>query len=472
MDLSSRYFFHFTHVVSDFFFIILSFFVAVRLSNYEYFYQLGLYDLGFLLFLLCGWYFTARSSRLYEDKIQENQMRELFKTANTILWQIMLVVLFIFAVKESDYSRTFVVIYGVLLGFLIPLSKILLKKIYLLVFRHGYLRRRALVIGGGENGQLFCKYIRENKFYGYELVRYVQGVLSLSRPASNEKDGRVLMLGGQPLGNIDDIDEVFITEEPDAPYNAKEIASVLSAHAVRLRIIPNVFQMSSPGMYSFSMIGGFPLLSVRNEPLEDIYNRAAKRGFDLIFSGFVLIFVCSWLFPIIAIAIKLNSRGPVFYKQERWGKRNRPFLCYKFRSMYVKAPDTNNQGKFQQAQKDDPRITKVGRILRKTSLDEFPQFLNVLRGEMSVVGPRPHASLMNLESTYLVKNYLVRHQAKPGITGWAQVNGLRGESANPNLLKARIEHDIWYIEHWAFLLDLKIIFLTFWRMIIGDKQAY
>lgn len=471
MDLSSRYLFHFTHVVSDFFFIILSFLLAVRFSNYAYFYELGLYDAGFLLFLLCGWYVTARSNRLYEDKIQENQMRELFKTANTILWQIMLVVLFIFAVKEDDYSRTFVVIYGCLIAFFIPLSKIALKRVYLMVFRHGYLRRRALVIGGGEHGQQFCKYIKENKYYGYEVVRHIKGALSFAE-SDSAMGRRVLMVGDQPLGDIHDIDEVFIADGPDTPYSTKEIASVLSEYAVRLRVIPDVFQMNSPGSYAFSMIGGFPLLSVRNEPLEDIYNRAAKRAFDIFFSLFVLIFVCSWLFPIIALLIKLGSQGPVFYKQERWGKRNRPFLCYKFRSMYVKAPDTNREGKFQQAQKNDPRITPIGRILRKTSLDEFPQFLNVLSGEMSVVGPRPHASLMNVEAAYVVKNYLVRHQAKPGITGWAQVNGLRGESGNPNLLKARIEHDIWYIEHWSFLLDLKIIFLTFWRMVIGDKQAY
>ncbi|GAA4785468.1 undecaprenyl-phosphate glucose phosphotransferase [Olivibacter ginsenosidimutans] len=434
---------------------------------------LALSDIGFLLFLICGWYFVARSNRIYEDRVQENQIRELFKTANTIIWQVMLAVLFIFAIKEKDYSRTFVVVYGVLLGFFIPLSKILLKRIYLSLYRHGYLRKRALVIGGGENGQRFCRYLRENKIYGYELVRYINGALTLSPDTgSRGMGGRVLMVGDRALEDIYEVDEVFITEEPDAHFSTREIASVLSSHAVRLRIIPSVFNMASSGMYSFSMMGGFPLLSVRNEPLEDVYNRAAKRLFDVLFSLFVMVFICSWLFPIIAILIKIGSPGPVFYKQERWGKRNRPFLCYKFRSMYVKAPDINTDGKFQQAQKDDPRITPIGRILRKTSLDEFPQFINVLRGEMSVVGPRPHASLMNIESTHLIKNYLVRHQAKPGITGWAQVNGLRGESADPKLLKARIQHDIWYIEHWSFLLDLKIIFLTFWRMVIGDKQAY
>ncbi|MFD2965367.1 MULTISPECIES: exopolysaccharide biosynthesis polyprenyl glycosylphosphotransferase [Olivibacter] len=472
MNISNRTFFYFTHVVADMCILVLSFFIGLFISDRDAISHLGLYDAGFLLFLLCGWYFTARSNRLYDDKVQENQMRELFKTINTIIWQVMLAVLFIFVIKEKEYSRTFVMVYGLSMGFLVPLSKITLKRIYLALYRHGYLRKRALVIGGGENGQLFCKYLRENKYYGYELVRYINGSLTLSQNGTRDYNNRTLLIGNSPLENINDIDEVFITEETDGHLNAREIATVLSAYAVRLRIIPSMFNMSSSGMYSFSMMGGFPLLSVRNEPLEDVYNRAAKRAFDIIFSLFVLVFVCSWLFPIIALLIKIGSPGPVFYKQERWGKRNRPFLCYKFRSMYVKAPDTNNDGKFQQAQKDDPRITPIGRFLRKSSLDEFPQFLNVLSGEMSVVGPRPHASLMNIESTHVVKNYLVRHQAKPGITGWAQVNGLRGESADPNLLKARIQHDIWYIEHWTFLLDLKIIFLTFWRMVIGDKQAY
>lgn len=472
MDIFSRNFFCFTRLVTDVGILVLSFFIAISISEVYYLNRFDLYDVGFLLFLLCGWYFTARSNRLYEEQMQENQMRELFKTINTILWQVMLSMLFIFAMGEKEYSRTFLVVYGLMLTFLMPLSKVTLKRICLWLYRSGRLRKRALVIGAGENGQLFCKYLRDNKYYGYELVRYIKGELLLSNNSNYDAAGRILLAGGKPLENINDIDEIFITEEPEAPYSTREIASVLSSRAVRLRIIPKMFNMESSGEYSFSMIGNFPLLSVRNEPLEDVYNQALKRCFDVLFTLFVMLFICSWLFPLIALAIRLDSSGPVFYKQERWGKRNRPFLCYKFRSMYVKAPSTNGDGKFQQATKNDPRITRVGRFLRKTSLDEFPQFLNVLWGEMSVVGPRPHASLMNIESTQTIKNYLVRHQAKPGITGWAQVNGLRGESSDPHLLRARTLHDIWYIEHWKFLLDLKIVFLTFWQMLIGDKHAY
>jgi len=471
MNLDNRNFFHFTHILTDFGIITCSFIIAIQIYN-PHFGGFGFFELGFLVFLLCGWYFTARSNHLYDHKTKENLIRELFKTANALLWQVMLAILFIFVLKEKMYSRIFVLSYAVLLSFFLPLSKVILKRIHLLFYRHGYLRRRALVIGGGENGQLFCRYLRDNKFHGYELVRYVHGRLNLTSDEHSTFGMRNLMLDNKPLGDIEDIDEVFITEEPEALYNTREIASVLSTHAVRLRIIPNIFNLSNSGSYSFSMLGNIPLLSLRNEPLEDVYNRLVKRVFDASFSFLVLLFICSWLFPILALAIKLSSAGPVFYQQERWGKRNRRFICYKFRSMVAQAPETNPSGKFQQAKKGDARITAVGRFLRKTSLDEFPQFFNVLMGDMSVVGPRPHASLMNVESTHTVKNYLVRHQVNPGITGWAQVNGLRGELTDPKLLMARIEHDIWYIEHWTFVLDLKIMFLTFWKIIIGDKRAY
>src|SRR5690606_6001483 len=186
----------------------------------------------------------------------------------------------------KEYSRTFVMGYGLSMGLLVPLSKITLKRIYLALYRHGYLRIRALVIGCGENGQLFCTYLRENKYYGYELVRYSNASLTLSQNGTKDYNNRVLLIGNSPLENINDIDEVFITEEADGHLNAREIATVLSSYAVRLRIIPSMFNMSSSGMYSFSMMGGFPLLSVRNEPLEDVYNRAAKRAFDVIFSLF------------------------------------------------------------------------------------------------------------------------------------------------------------------------------------------
>lgn len=452
--------------------LLLSFVISLAANSSPYTIFLDSTDTGFLAFLIAGWYFTSRSNRLYEDRLQENQSRELFKTTSNIFWQGLLAIVFVFFVKEKDYSRSFVMTYMLLQLLFIPFGKIVLKRFYLMMYKQGRLRKKALVIGGGETSQLFCKYLREHKHHGYQMVRYLPGEIQLmnSAPKGHPKLFS-LQVSGQDVSDIREVDEVFISEDHNAAYSTKELAKVLSTFAVRLRIIPNMYNMFSAGRYSFSIMGGFPVLSYRSEPLEDAYNQILKRAFDVVFSLLVVVLIFSWLFPILAILIKLDSKGPVFYKQERWGKRNRPFWCLKFRSMQVQAPNEVN-GKFNQATKNDSRITKVGRILRKTSLDELPQFFNVLSGEMSVVGPRPHASLMNEESIAVVENYMVRHQAKPGITGWAQVNGLRGESNDPKLLKARIQHDIWYIENWTFLLDVRITFLTFWKMVVGDKQAY
>ena len=167
------------------------------------------------------------------------------------------------------------------------------------------------------------------------------------------------------------------------------------------------------------------------------------------------------------LLIKLNSRGPVFFVQERSGRDNKPFPCYKFRTMYV-----NDNAHTMQACKNDSRITKVGAFLRKTSLDEFPQFFNVLLGNMSVVGPRPHMLSHTEQYSELINNFLVRHYAKPGITGWAQVNGYRGETKELADMEGRVEHDIWYIENWSLLLDVKIVWKTFIQVFQGDENAF
>jgi lipopolysaccharide/colanic/teichoic acid biosynthesis glycosyltransferase len=179
------------------------------------------------------------------------------------------------------------------------------------------------------------------------------------------------------------------------------------------------------------------------------------------------VFVFSWLFPIIAIIIKLNSKGPVFFKQKRSGLDNDNFGCYKFRSMYF---DEKRDGV--QATKGDSRITTVGAFLRKTSLDELPQFLNVLLGQMSVVGPRPHPLWLNDKYRDNIEKYMLRHFIKPGITGLAQVKGFRGETTDPVMMERRIKMDVFYLENWSFLLDIKIIFMTVFGFLKGDENAF
>jgi putative colanic acid biosynthesis UDP-glucose lipid carrier transferase len=195
--------------------------------------------------------------------------------------------------------------------------------------------------------------------------------------------------------------------------------------------------------------------------------RFFKRSFDILFSLFIILFVFSWLYPILAILIRLESRGPVFFAQLRTGRNGSQFKCYKFRSMYENA-DAHRR----QATRNDGRITRVGAVMRKTSLDELPQFFNVLVGHMSIVGPRPHMVVHTEEYSRLTDKYKTRHLLRPGITGWAQILGLRGEVKSPDAMLKRLDADVWYLKNWSFLLDLKIIFLTFWITLKGDKNAY
>lgn len=253
------------------------------------------------------------------------------------------------------------------------------------------------------------------------------------------------------------------------PATRSEGAPLMRAcenHLVRFHVIPSELSYMHHRM-NFEVINNVPVLGMRNEPLEFVGNRMVKRMFDLVCSG---IFLCT-LFPIIyiiiGIAIKASSPGPVFFKQKRSGQNGREFWCYKFRSMKV-----NAQADSLQATQHDPRKTRIGEFIRHTNIDELPQFINVFKGEMSMVGPRPHMLKHTEEYSQLIDKYMVRHFAKPGITGWAQVTGFRGETRELWQMEGRVQKDIWYIEHWTFALDLYIMYKTFANVIAGEKEAY
>lgn len=215
------------------------------------------------------------------------------------------------------------------------------------------------------------------------------------------------------------------------------------------------------------LFGHLPVLSPRTEPLENKVNQLVKRLFDVLFSLLVIIFILSWLTPLMAILIKLESKGPVFFKQSRSGKNNRPFTCLKFRSMRI-----NGEADSKQAEPHDDRITKIGAFMRRNSIDEMPQFFNVLIGDMSVVGPRPHMLQHTQEYSAIIDEYMVRHLVLPGITGWAQVRGLRGQTQEKGAMQERVKADIWYLENWSLLLDFKIVFLTCWQLIVGQDNVF
>jgi len=264
------------------------------------------------------------------------------------------------------------------------------------------------------------------------------------------------------------IDIVYCALPGTRRQEITDLMEFCERNTIRFRVIPSAesfIPVVNASQLEFH--GAVPVSKLRREPLDKKLSRVVKRVFDFVFSLSVILFIFTWLFPILALLIKLSSRGPVFFKQNRLGRDNKSFVCWKFRSMKM-----NKEADSKQAVKNDPRVTVVGRFLRKSNLDEMPQFLNVLTGQMSVVGPRPHPLKLNDQYRDIIDKYMVRHFVRPGITGWAQVNGLRGETRTPELMERRVDLDIWYLENWSFFLDLKIIVKTVTNMFGKDPNAY
>lgn len=264
----------------------------------------------------------------------------------------------------------------------------------------------------------------------------------------------------------EDVDEIYCSISELSNYQINEIADFADNNLKILKFLPDNKEIYSKKL-KYEYYDYIPILSLRNIPLEDSINTVLKRFFDIVFSSLIIVFILSWLTPIIAVLIKLESKGPVFFKQSRNGFNYEEFNCYKFRSMMP-----NQDAHLYQATRDDQRVTKIGRLIRKTSIDELPQFFNVLFGDMSVVGPRPHmVSHTNIYAKRIDK-FMVRHFVKPGITGLAQISGFRGEIESDKDIIGRVKYDIFYIENWSLILDLKIITRTFINAVRGEEKAY
>lgn len=262
------------------------------------------------------------------------------------------------------------------------------------------------------------------------------------------------------------INELYIVAQPDFIRELNPFFELGDRHSLRLKFVPD-FSPISKIHYSKNHMGNFHVIQPRHEPLQDVNNRFLKRVFDIVFSAIVILSILSWLYPLLAVLIKKQSKGPVLFQQLRTGKKNIPFWCYKFRSMYTNVDDESMQ-----AQKGDSRITPIGQFLRRTSLDEMPQFFNVFIGNMSIVGPRPHMVQHTREYNEQIDNFMVRHFVKPGITGLAQVTGLRGETKKVSDMKRRVRADIQYLQHWSLMKDIKICFLTVILTLKGDEKAF
>ncbi|MBL7962336.1 MAG: exopolysaccharide biosynthesis polyprenyl glycosylphosphotransferase [Flavobacteriales bacterium] len=322
-----------------------------------------------------------------------------------------------------------------------------------------------VIVGDGPAAEEIFQYCQDQTVRGYRFRgvftdEQIEGSLAPFRMGDVES-AKVFALQNR-------IDIVYCALPGTQRDLITDLMDFCERNTIRFRVIPSRESfIPVVNTSDLEFMGSVPVSKLRKEPLDRPLNRALKRAFDIVFSLGVILFVFTWLFPILALLVKLSSRGPVFFKQMRLGKDNREFVCWKFRSMRM-----NVEADSKQATKNDPRITRVGGFLRKTNLDEMPQFLNVLMGHMSVVGPRPHPLKLNDQFRDIVDKYMVRHFIRPGITGWAQVNGFRGETDTPDKMEKRVQLDIWYLENWSFLMDLKIVLRTASSMFGRQENAY
>ncbi len=452
-------------VFSDICIIIAVFFLATLFSGRETDNKL---DLLVLVILVTSWYFSTKMSNTYDDFRTEKFVGELLLILQNVLIQSIVAGQLFFILDKHSYARRFVAIYVVLLLVILVVKSYVMRKMLLYYRQKGGNSRNIVFIGYNEITENLISLIHQNPHYGFR-------VLGIIAQEEDDLRGNQTYIGDLEkfLKNNDDykIDEIVITTDQMDKSLMNKIFALSEMKAIRTKIVPNYINYYQ-SRFQFQLFGNYPLITLRSEPLQELHWQVVKRIFDVIFTALAFVFLFSWLFPLIAILIRLDSKGPVFFKQDRWGKDNKKFKCYKFRSMRPESKDVSADGKFQQAKQGDPRITKLGAFLRKSSLDELPQFINVLKGEMSIVGPRPHAHEHNLRTKDEVDSYLVRHWIKPGVTGWAQVNGYRGETKTLEQMQKRVDFDIWYIENWSVWLDFKIVFMTVYNVIKGEEMAY
>lgn len=414
------------------------------------------YSLYFAVFISLSWIIIALNVGFYEVY----RFTKVVSIGNRVLRQFALFTIVCFAflglyVDNADPKQT-------LQYTVFSLLTISTFKIFIYYFLRKYRTlyggnfRKVVLLGSQKRVEQLASFFDDNPDYGYKLVKIF----------STETDKKRAIEECFKFVNHEKIDEIYCSLFDLSNTQVNEVINFADNNLKILKFLPDNKEFFARNL-KLDYYGYIPILSLRSIPLDDILNQLLKRTFDIVFSLFIIIFVLSWLAPILAFFIKRESKGPVFFMQMRNGLNYKEFNCYKFRSMRP-----NDDADIEQVSKNDPRITNVGRFMRKTSIDELPQFFNVFFGEMSVVGPRPHMVSHTEMYAAKVDKFMVRHFIKPGITGLAQTNGFRGEVENDQDIIYRVKYDIFYMENWSLLLDLKIIFMTLFNAIKGEEKAY
>lgn len=365
----------------------------------------------------------------------------------------------------AHFSRTWMVCWIAVAAVALCLSRVTLRSGLRWLRSQGFDSKTVALVGGGALAQRVTQHLRSVSGSGLEPVGYFAATpeeqVNGSLPCLGQLVDIKPVLENEGLR----IDQLWILLPFAAEAKVREILHELRHSTVDIRMIPDMFGYQLLN-YSTDNIGGLPVLNLSYSPLSGL-NRYAKELLDRMLALYILIAI-SPLMLLIALVVRLTSSGPVLFKQVRHGWDGRPFTVYKFRTMHGRRPPEKG---YQQARRNDPRVTPIGQFLRRTSLDELPQFLNVLEGTMSIVGPRPHPIELNNMFRDQVERYMWRHKVKPGITGWAQVNGYRGETDTLDKMRKRVEYDLYYIEHWSLWFDIRIILMTLWRG-FTDRNAY
>lgn len=442
--------------VSDFLASLLSLVVA------SYFLQrlevLG--EISFSAFLPLGllWILIAILRKDYKIGRTDEFDQTLRSLSITLLWFLGATAILWTPLQAGNFRWIQIGALGATLALLMGMFRV---GVHLLLKRNRVLGnnyQNAIIVGKGTTSPKLVDVFRIRKDFGINFLGYFD---DLSDCEQTRGDIGALFEQAPKM----DLDLIYIHEKLDASL-VKQVIDFADNNYIKVKMIPGKSLQLEKSL-SFSRYGDFFVINVNEIPLDHPLNSLAKRAFDMVFASFVAVFILSWLIPLVGLLIKLESRGPVFFIQERNGLNNKVFKCLKFRSM-----TPNDYADSHQAIKNDPRVTRIGSFLRNSSLDEMPQFLNVLMGNMSIVGPRPHTVPMNETFKTQIERYNSRHKIKPGITGLAQVRGYRGEIENSFQIRSRVKLDYFYIHHWTFFMDMEIMVKTVYELIFNRENAY
>ena len=414
-----------------------------------------------LVFLVPGFLLLYYAFNLYTPKRVQGRRLEAANIFSANMIGLLVFMFVLYLINEPNFSRFMIFLFIGINYVLTVVERNLIRMVLMNIRRRGMNQKHIILVGYSRAAEEYIDRIVQNPQWGYQI----NGILDDSvRPGTVYKNIKVIGTTSQ-LERIlerNNLDEIAITLGLSEYYKLQQIVATCEKSGAHTKFIPDYMNIIPTRPYTEDLLG-LPVINIRHVPLSNTFNMMVKRAMDIV-GSICCIILFSPVMLVAAIMIKLTSPGPLIFTQVRVGLHNKPFRMYKFRSMEVQSPSEEKKG---WTTRDDPRVTKVGRFIRRTSIDEMPQFFNVLKGDMSLVGPRPERPQYVEKFREEIPRYMVKHQVRPGLTGWAQVNGYRGNTS----IRKRIEHDIYYIENWTVGLDLKILLLTVFKGFV-NKNAY